>query len=457
MSSILRITILCGLVLVPCLSLAEEMITIRSSSPLSVEAAVQLAVTRNASLDEARHRLTQARARLAASHSANAPMLGLDAQYMRADAPSAYLFKRIDSHELPQVVDFNDPGAFNNVELALSLSYKLFDGGRARTMQKQARLGVAAHERARDIVANELIGATIRVYFDVLAAREFVTAAVRSKQTVGAQLDSVRVRFEHGGALRADVLAIEVRQARVQERLIAARNAVSLAESALRRLLDFPPEAPVDLSGQEWEPAVLPESFLECLAYAKENRPDLGALRTIKAAALAGVDHAESQYKPRLDLQSRYWADDNGGDLEAGRANWSVVAALHFDMYDGGKRDAKRKESRSAVLELKARERALIRGIELQVRKALLDLDEARARFAVAQANVNRSEESLELVANLFKGGAVTVTRFLQSEEDRTSSLVSEIRSRYDVMKAKANVGHAVGACYLCAKGWSGK
>lgn len=426
---------------------------IDAPAALSVAGAVRAALERNPDLAAARERVRQAEAQLDAARAAFLPSLAFDAGYLRGDAPSAYLFKRIDSRELPTALDFNDPGEFGNTEVGATLRWTLWDAGRRNLARSQAQHNAVAVAGSRDAVANELIGTTIQAYHDILAASEYVKVSDRSLDAVRAQLREVRARHELGSALKADVLAIEVREAQARERRIRAGNAEALAQSALRQLLDMDADASVSLSGEDWIPAELPARFEQGLLTALRNRPELRAIERRLSAARDGVALAKRQSWPQLDLAGRYWYDDENADFATDRDNWIVGATLTWTGFDGGLRRSGRRGASAALSETEAMRRSTVRAIELQVRQGYLNLDEARARFDVAKANIARAEEGLRLVRSLFENGSATVTRYLQSEEDRTEGLYREIRSRYDVKQAIANLGHALGLCLKCAAG----
>ena len=126
---------------------------VASVEAISVAQAVHLALNRNPDLAAARERVHQAEARLEAAQAAFFPALAFDAGYLRGDAPSAYLFKRIDSRELPAVVDFNDPGEFGNAEAGATLRWTLWDAGRRGLARSQAQHTVAASAGSLDAVA----------------------------------------------------------------------------------------------------------------------------------------------------------------------------------------------------------------------------------------------------------------------------------------------------------------
>ena len=424
------------------------------NSPLSVEAAVRTALKNNPDLVAARFRIIQARARLKQAKSQQSLHLGFDFGYIRGDSPSTYLFKGIDARELPAGVDFNNPGVFDNLEVGLTARYNIWDGGRKKVSIKRARAGVAANSHSRDMVINQLIGTVIQTYFDVLAAREFVGVAKQSLLTVEEQLREAEVRHKLGSVLKSDLLSIEVRVSEAKERLISAKNSVELTKAALRRLLDLPPDTHIELTGEEWRPGKLPKTLRNQLRSALSYRPDLRALKSQLSAARSGKDLAHRQYSPRLDFVGRYYMDDDSGDFETSRANWTAGAMLSWELNDGGRRSGAIGEAKSQLDELKARYRALERTIEMEVHQAHLQMADAEARLEVAKANAVRAEATLNIVNEQFAGGAATVTRYLATETDRTMAKFRAIKARYDVKKSTAALGHVLGLCVRCAKDW---
>lgn len=414
---------------------------------LSVEDVVQEALRQNPDMDAARARIAQARADLDMARAAFRPGLGVQLDALRGDAPSSYLFRTIDARKFSPTTNFNAPPGLDSIGAAVEARYTLWDAGRRRHARDAARAAREASGEDRDRVANDLIVTVVHGYFDVLAATESVAVAEASLRTVDAELKDTRVRFEGGGALQADVLALEVRRAQAEEGLLQARGGVDLARAALARLLDRDPEDPLELSGEEWSPAELPAGFRQGAEMARGARPELRGLRLRQEAARHGVSRARAEWKPQLDVSGRYWMMDPGGNLSMGRDNWVLGAALRWDLADGGRRRAGVEKAAGAQDEVEALARALTRAIELEVKKAYVDWEVAQASYRVASANVTRATESLRLVEEQFEGGAATVTRFLQAEEDRTRAHLGEIRARYGEKKARATVGHAVGLC----------
>jgi len=183
-------------------------------------------------------RIGAAEAMLATARSAFYPSLGLYSEYVRGDAPSAYLFKSIDQRKLPPNTDFNDPGDFENHESGARLRLNLYNGGRDYLDLEIARSNLALTHLDRQGIDNALVAAIIAAYFDALTARAMIATSLRSVETVRSRLKVMRVRHAAGGALKSDLLSLEVRLAMAREAVLMGKNAFEIALAALEQLTD---------------------------------------------------------------------------------------------------------------------------------------------------------------------------------------------------------------------------
>jgi outer membrane protein len=412
---------------------------------LTAEEAVRLALARNPDLRMAAARVAAARARLREAEAALWPRLSAGVTYLAGDAPSAFLFSRIDARALPAGVDFNDPGSFTNLEGGLTLRWNLWNAGRDLLGTWAADAAAAAAADAGRALANALVATVVGAYLDGRAAGELLEADDASIRSVAAQVEETSVKVEGGGALRADLLSLEVRLAEARQQRVRSDVARRLALASLRELLALPPEAPLVLAGAAYGPVPPPETAAEALAEAYRRRPEVQAAR--RAVERAGIElgAARRAYLPRLDLETRLYGDDAGADLDFGDRNWTVALALSLDLFDGFARESRIARARAALDEVTWADRQTLLQVARDVETAYLRLEEARARHAVAAQAVGAAEETLELVAERWRGGAETVTRYLEAEADRTRARTSEIRARLDAERAGVEVARAIG------------
>lgn len=423
-------------------------------SRLTLRRAVALALAHSPDVDAAMARIRQAEAMVDQTQAAFWPMVSVELGYSLGDAPSAYLFKKIDQRLLPPAVNFNDPGHFQNWHAGLQGRWNLFRGGRDYLAWRMAATGAELARLARQAVDNALVASVVRAFYNCLAAREFAAIAAEHVATVDKQLELTKVRFEGGGALKSDVLSLEVRLAQAREERVRADNAHRLALAALANVLGADPDAefkPVEGP----EPQVdAPRDYARGVAVAFSLRPELDQARLNVVKAAMGVDKARGGFLPRVDAMGRLYVDDPDAQWEADRANWTAGATLSWDIFTGLSDMAAVRRARAVAAEVLAADRKAALGVKLEVKQAYLDVAAARARCRVTGASVASAQESLKLVHVQYKGGAATITRYLGAELDVNRARVRAAAARYDLRKADADLGRALGLWAAWARQW---
>ena len=415
------------------------------SGPVSIEDAIQIALEQNPDVDMAVARIRQSEAMIDEATAAFWPTLSAYGEYIQGDAPSSYLFKTIDQRMLPPHVNFNDPGWFENYEVGLRVRWNLFNGGRDWLRRKMAETGLEIHQLDRRSVENALVESVIHAYFNVLAARDFVQIAQDSVGTVEEQKRVVEVRYKGGGALKSDLLSLEVRLAQARENLVRAKNNESLALAALANLMGLNADTVIRLEDQENILVDFPEDYRAGLKQALALRPELKKVRRQVVSSQMALDAARSEYLPRLDGEFRYYLDDPDFDFDTDRENWTAGVILNWDAFTGFSTKARVAKARGVLEEMLAADRKTTQSIQLDIKTVYLRLAEARARLEVAEASVAQAEESLSLVKKEYEGGSATITRYLEAELARDRARIRARSAFYDREKAIASVARGIG------------
>ncbi len=417
--------------------------------PLPLSRVMEIAIANNPNLQQAVHRVAQARAMKALSDTAFWPAVGFYTEYMQGDAPSAYLFKTIDQRQLPQNINFNDPGWFENFETGLSARMNLFNGGRDYLGYRIAQQDVDISDLDRQTIINSLKAQVIAAFYDVLSASEFVDIAGASVATVSEQLRIIQVQYEGGAVLKSDVLTLKVRLAEAQEALVESKKRYKLAKAALAHLMGFDPaEDAKDLALTAQTAGItldVPATYEEGIIYAFDHRPELEKIRKLLVKSRMGLDVSKTGYLPRIDVMGKYYVDDPHMDYDRDRENWTAAVMFNWDLFSGFSTRARIKKADAIVKEMLAADREAALNIKLDVKNAYLNLEAARARYDVAASSVDSAEESYRLVKEYYQGGAVTITRYLAAELDRNRSRIRATAAFYDKIKANAEFARAIG------------
>jgi len=413
--------------------------------PLGLEDVVRMALENNPDVDVAVARIRQSEAIIDQAMAAFWPALSAYTEYTAGDAPSAYLFKTIDQRGLPADLNLNDPGSFRSLELGIRGRMNLFRGGRDYLRKRMAETGLEIGRLDRLSVQNGLVASVIHAYYNVLAAEDFVRIARESVDTVDTQREIMHARFKAGGVLKSDVLSLQVRLAQAREDLIRANNGLSLAFASLANLMGLDPDTEMLLGGADPVIVGLPPSYSQGLPMALAHRPELEKARLEVIKSRMGVDAARGEYLPRLDAVAHYYLADEGVSFDTARANWTAGVILDWELFAGGGTGSAVREAEGVLEEVLAADRKAALSVKLELKSAYLALEETAARVEVTRASVARAEESLRLVKKQYEGGSAAVTRYLDAELNRRWSEIRATAARYDLEKARADVGRALG------------
>ncbi|MCK8601325.1 TolC family protein [Desulfoferrobacter suflitae] len=421
--------------------------------PIGMADAVRIALHNNPDVAMAAARIRQSETMIDEANAAFWPSLGIYTEFLAGDAPSAYLFKKIDERQLPPNADFNDPGFFRNFESGIAARYNLYRGGRDLLRRRIAETGMEISELDKSAVENALVASVIQAYYSTLAAKDFKEIAADSIDTVSAQLKDVTVKYQAGGALKSEVLSLQVRLAQAEAELVQAQNHYDLALASLANLLGGDVDTPIRLTGEEWQPPQLPVDYESGMERALGMRPELLKVRQQLIAAKMSLDETRGEYLPQVDLQAKTYFDDADLAYDADRVNWTVGVILNWDLFSGFSTGARLNRARAVLDEMLAADRKATQSIQLDVKTAYLRKSEAEARLAVTRASVAQAEEALRLVQREYEGGSATIVRYMDVELARNRARILDTSARYDARKAQADMGRALG--YFGSRGFA--
>jgi outer membrane protein TolC len=291
----------------------------------------------------------------------------------------------------------------------------------AREAERIARLGV---EDARRRV---LFGVAQAYY----AAARLGQAVVIQERRLGSDTDherDARILFAAGTTPRIALVRAEIDRSRAEEDLRRARIAHAEAKLALATMLDREPDFDVVAPPEP----VLPADLAGLEAAALRDRPDV-------LAAAAGVRLAERArdgkwlaYAPSLGAFGSWrWTSSSLGGGEA--AAWAVGIGLSWTLFDGGLREAELREEGAKVAEARAARRGAENRAREDVRRALLELESARAARTQAERQVVLAREQRRLADAGYRAGAGT---WLERSDAGTALVAAELGHVSDSLAA---------------------
>ncbi|MFZ7125537.1 MAG: TolC family protein [Desulfobacterales bacterium] len=411
--------------------------------PLSLQDAIDRALKHNPQLTAAHSRLDAGRERVSQARAGFLPRIDFEENYNRTTNPTRAFGTRLNQ-EIIEREDFepdalNDPDPIDNFSSRIRAEWLLYDSGRTLSGYRQARFERSGLENDLERSRQEVIYRTIRAYDSLLMAMAGEALIDDSLASANANLKTARSRFRGGFVVRSDVLRAEVRVADLQQAAIEARGRVVVAKAGLNSAMG-------DAIDADWHPVTPLAAPVSQIAgdarfweeTALENQPLLRRMELAVAAAREEVRKSQSAHLPAVGLAGDYEVNTERFDDTAD--NYTVGAFLRFNLFAGGRLNARTREAKAWAAEADARLRSLEDEIRVEARSALQRVKSAEERIAAAEVAVRQAEAALGMVSSRYGSGLVTIADLLDAETAHHQAKVRLLEAVHDCHSATAGL-----------------
>jgi outer membrane protein TolC len=415
---------------------------------VDLDGCVAAALEANPDLQAARSRLDAARAALRETASAYYPQIGVSGNWARTDNPPQAFFMQLNQRQASLQKDFNQPDDTENQRGSAALQWRLMDGGRREADRRTARNTSESADHMLAAVRNDLVYQVNRAYYSVLKARAFVGVRTQEVASIEENLRVANERLKAGGAMRTDVLNLDVVLSQAREELIRARNGLSLAVAALNTAVGKDVLTDADVAGLDsGVKDIQPPSGL---THDIDGRPELRAAGSQSQAMDAVLDRARREYMPVLSaMGSLDWDSDDWGDFER---SYFVGAVAELNLFDGFRTRSGVARARANASAARADQDKLRQALRFDLKQAVLGEQEAWERLGIAGKSMASAEEALRLTRERYRQGAADIAELMMAQVGLTATASRELAARYDYLLARSNVARACGEIGLAAR-----
>lgn len=427
---------------------AGQPVTGPASEPLSLEAAIRIAVENNRTLETARLQVLKAEDDLAATRTRKFPSLETTLSGSQLLTPVSFAFPQGSFGDYPGIGPI--PAVDSEVTTPRRPTvYATAQMTQPLTQLKRINLSVRSaaatldleRERAREQQLS-LVNAVKRLYFGILQTESALTAndeAIALYRELGRTLE---VRVAQRVALKSDSLDVDFRLAQEELSRLTNANTVASQKEQLNQLLGRPVTT---LFETETVTAMSPLEIDLAAARSRalEDRPDVKEARVkVQQAELdRRLKHAERI--PDVSLAVSYLSNFNMDVLPKNLASAGVQ--VKWEPFDWGRKGrelaAKDRVLEQARLSVREVEDKAVVEINTQFRK----LGEARALLHVAQLGQTTTREKLRVRTNQYQIQAALLSDVLQLRADMADTNDQYQQALLAFWTAKADFELAVG------------
>jgi outer membrane protein TolC len=387
--------------------------------PLTLDAALEIALARHPSLIVLRQEFEAARRRPAQARFLMAPTF--EAQIWQQPFASG---NPADANMYMLMVGQEFPGPGKRA-------------ARAAVLEKQAEL--ASSEIGTQ--ARAVIEQVKRAYAELFMSRKHIEVHLASVELLRQFADVSEARYATGRISQQDVLKSVVELSRLHQDLVDMDERAQLAEARLNTLLDRPPDAPIGPVGAPRDRIDLPPAAtLQTLAL--ERHPELRTAGLDRERAEAALAAARAEYTPDFSV--------GGGVMlmPRDRNAWTASVGITWPgaPWSRGRLDARMAEASAEIGAAAARQRALENNVRLDVQDAYVRVRAAAQRAELLRTSIlPQSEQTLEVSRVAYQTDRVDFLALIDNQRVLLDVQLSYYRAVSDLEQAFADLERAVG------------
>ena len=331
--------------------------------------------------------------------------------------------------------------AGSSYTVGITASLKLFDTNRTKYAVEAQQSVLSATEAEGRKTRLQVRAGVKKAYMDLLLAGEVRGQRQESVDSFRRHLERAKGYYETGLKPKIDVTKAEVDLGNAQLALVEAESEVRVAQAALLNAMGVDSMGPFEVRMAERKLPEAAEDDAEALAL--EHRQDYAAAALRTLAGKAEVRSAARGSSPSLSLRGGYSA--GGEEISSLSSEWNAGLSLTVPVIDGGATAARTDAARAQVKSLEAAREALRQNILLEVRKAVLNVRNARERIRIAGLTVAQAEENYSLAEGRYRTGVGDSLALSDALLALTDARLSVYRARYDLQVAQFALESATG------------
>jgi outer membrane protein len=430
--------------------LALTPVAAAAQEPLTVNSAVNAALGHNASLRAARAGVDEAAAQEAQARSGFFPHISITESWQRGNQPvfvfSSLLSARSFAAKNFEIDSLNHPDPIGFFHTIVGVEQLLFDGGRLRSASNAASNRRTIAEASADEAAAALAVTTTQTFGRVVSGEAARRAAEAGLAAAREDLFRAERRRDAGMATDADVLALVVHVADLQQRRIQAEGDAAEARAELNRLMGEPIDAlfaVVEPSSASLDDAGNQPNLTALLAEADAARPELTRAASAAKVAEAARRQARAAFIPQIAAQAAW--DVSGTSIGDRASSWIAGGELRWTFSTGGAEAAATRAAAASLARAHAEADDVRAGVHVEVVSALRRLETARARHDAGGAAVDQARESQRIISDRFEAGIAPVNDVLRASTALLDADANRVAALVDTMVATAMLRRALG------------
>ena len=324
----------------------------------------------------------------------------------------------------------------------------MFTAGQDIPGRGKRRLRAAVAEKEVEIAENDIavrardvIDEVKRTYAELFVTRKEIDVHLANVDLLRQFADISEAKYVTGRISQQDVLKAVVELSKLHDDIVTLDARSQLAEARLNTLLDRAPDAPIGPLMEPRQQVTLPASA-QLQRVALERQPELRAALLERERAEAALAVAKREYKPDFFVGGGYFL------MPRDRDSWTATVGITWPTapWARGRLDARVAETTADIEAARAQQRAVENGVRLAVQDAYVRVRAAAERAALLRTSVvPQSSQTLEVSRVAYQTDRVDFLALIDNQRVLLDAQLSYYRALSDLEQALADLERAVG------------
>ena len=419
---------------------------------LTLDKAVELALENNLSIIQTQNNVDAAHSRVLAAYGNYLPTLSASGSWDRSQSTNAGGIRRIQG--VPILVPAST-STNNSFQAGVNLGYTIFDGFRREASFNSTTASATSTEQTAIRMRQSIRYQIESAYLNVLRQEQLVKVSEENLKRDQRQLERITESNRVGALSLADVYRQQSQVAADELSVINAQNNYDKAKADIVALIGLDmnieyqfADAGISTKVEQVELNASIEKYKDfnsLVQRALAARPDYLAAKESYDATESGVTSARSGYFPRVSASAGYGFNNSELSKLTDNKSLSWGLNLSWNIFDAFQTN---EALQSAIVTKKNSETTLKqseREINVDVKKALLDLDAARKQVEVSQKGLQSATEDRKIAEEKYNLGAGTLLDLLTANAGLVNAEANNINASFSFNIAKRNLEYVIG------------
>ena len=419
---------------------------------LTLDKAITTALEQNVSVRQAINNSDAAQGGVLAAYGSYLPTVSARGGWTRQQTDRPAGIQLIGGQSIPVPATLSTT---NNFSTTLSLGYTVFNGFAREASFSQAVSNAVASDQTAIRTTQQIVYSVQGSYLTVLRNRQLVKVSEENLKRDQRQLERITESNRVGALSIGDVYRQQSLVASDELSLISAQNTYDKSVADLLSLvgLDVSDTYQIEDSSipSELTPgdidalSVRAQGFSEIRQRAIAARPDYLGAKENYSAAQSGVTAARSNYFPSISAAAGYSLSNTeiAKLTESKGISWGL--SLNWTLFDGFQTN---RTVQSALAQRRNAELSLLqaeRNINVDVKKALLDLEAARKQYDASLKSVQSATQDRRVAEERYNLGSGTLVDLYTANAGLINAQVSKVNATYNFIIASRNLDYVIG------------